>query len=445
MKNSLLSLIFLILLCVSTPVFAENDVSLSIDVETAVEMALNANLGLQSTRIDTEVARRDYMYRFNVFMPSISARGTLGRANTEPTASMFNPDPQRWSFSAGVTASLTLSAQILQGVKAISNAYRDARITLQDAEREMRMQTRTSYYQVLLLQEQYELATRRLAAAEERLEEIQANYDAGLVDELTLLRTRVGVETQRPGVLAQKQAVDSAMRSFAASIGIDNPELLQLTGTIESSIVELQQASALLPLLEQNADLQALQRVQESLQIAINTTKAGMLPMITFSFSILPTLSGDPLSGDIFDPDSYSDSGSFSITVTQPVDAFIPGSSTYQDIANQQDALEQTRLQEKELLDALELQLIQLTQTIATERQTLESLSSNVELAEQAFLLAEEAYLNGLRDYSIVRDAEIDLDDARIQLLQEKHTYITNLLNLEYLLNTPIDSLKENQ
>jgi len=62
-------------------------------------------------------------------------------------------------------------------------------------------------------------------------------------------------------------------------------------------------------------------------------------------------------------------------------------------------------------------------------------------LAERAYELALEAYNVGSRELLEVRNAEQDLQDARLQLLQEKSAYTAALLDLEYALNTTVEEL----
>ncbi|WP_169313590.1 TolC family protein [Spirochaeta africana] len=427
-----------------------------LDIDTAVELALANNLGIRSHRIDAQIAERNYQHRFNVLYPQISAQGTLARPNAEPEDPFaglmeqlgFPPvpdaeDPPRWNMTGTLSAQLTLASQMIHGIRAVTDAYHNAEIELDDARRELEKQIRTSFYQLLLQQEQLDLSERRLAATRARLEEVQQNYEAGLVDELTLRRTQVALENQRPGLLRQRQGYATAKHSLAAALGVDSLENTTITGSIEQASLELADESALLQLIDRNPDIQAARRGIQGMETRIDLTRAEMLPTLTFAFSLNPGLSGDPFSSDPFDTDNWSDRGSFSMTLRQPLDPLLPGSSTRQNLANQRDELQQAHLRVEQARSGVALQTRRLLGEITAARETIESLQANVALAERAFELAEEAYQSGLRDFSVVRDAEIDLGDARLQLLQEQHRSIELLLELEYLLNTPHETMKE--
>jgi outer membrane protein TolC len=76
-------------------------------------------------------------------------------------------------------------------------------------------------------------------------------------------------------------------------------------------------------------------------------------------------------------------------------------------------------------------------------KKSMESISTlelNVRLAERAFELAESAYNAGNRDLLDVQNAELELQKAKLKVLEEKTTYISGILDLEYAINNPDQS-----
>jgi outer membrane protein TolC len=62
----------------------------------------------------------------------------------------------------------------------------------------------------------------------------------------------------------------------------------------------------------------------------------------------------------------------------------------------------------------------------------------NLEIANKIFQLSELSFRNGLIDIINLIDAEKNLIKANIKLLNAKNFYLTNIIDLEYLLNTKI-------
>src|SRR6056297_4101050 len=112
----------------STGVKEEGTTTLT--AERAVEIAMNNNLQLKSSLIDTRIKERKADYAWNRFVPSVQASGTLGRMNTDQSFSSLkgwpvnggtpypgvgtvyqdvlevSGDLPQWSVSAGLDMSL---------------------------------------------------------------------------------------------------------------------------------------------------------------------------------------------------------------------------------------------------------------------------------------------------------------------------------------------------
>ena len=73
----------------------------------------------------------------------------------------------------------------------------------------------------------------------------------------------------------------------------------------------------------------------------------------------------------------------------------------------------------------------------------LETLILNIDLAHEAYRLSQEAYDAGSKELLEVKDAERDLNTAKLEVLKEKYNYITGLLDLEYALNATLEQIKE--
>ncbi|WP_159438699.1 TolC family protein [Alkalispirochaeta americana] len=408
-------------------------------METAVDLALAAHLGLRSRRIDTLMAARDYQYRHSLFIPEIALQGSLARPNESPEA--FLPgqdDPARWRLDTALSATLTLSPQMIHSIRAVTQSYRDSRVELEDATREIDLEVRKAFYQLLMQEEQLLLGERRLEAALERVEEVRNQYEAGLVDELTLRQVQVSAENQRPALVQQRRSLQTARYRLGTTLGIRTMEGVHLTGKVEpEELLQLDQEE-LLGLASRNDQVRAAQRAIESARIQKDLARSALMPSLSLGVSLAPSLTGDPWSDDLWQGRNWDDGGSFSVTLRQPLDGFLPGSSTRQKIENQEDRIIQARIGVAEVLESVEVRVVDLLGSLESSAEAMQSIRSNIALAERTYELAREAYAGGLRDYSVVRDAEIDLADARLQLLQEQHTYRDLLLDLSHLLQTPL-------
>lgn len=439
---------------------------LELDADMAVEMALRNNLGIRTQELEAMIAERNYSDRWNVFLPQIRASGTLSRSNTEredPTAglqeslasiqeqlNMPAPDPEepedppRWNLGTNLDISLTLTRQMIVGLDQRREALASAEMELREARRETERDVKLSFYELLLQQEQIALSERRLENSRQRYEEAQEDYDAGVVDELTLLSTQVAFENQRPALRRQRQGYESALRQFALTIGAPPDEEFELTGDISLETGRLVDEQRLRSRTGASAEVRQARRAINQLEIARDSTYSEFFPTLTFGFNVDPGLGGDPFSSDIVDIDQWSQqNGRFNITLSVPIDPLLPRSSTRTQIAEHEREIERAQISVQQAADGVEARLLSLVETAEIALESFESVSLNVELAERALALAEEAYDNGLREISAVREAEIDLLDARLDLLQEQFNYREALINLEFLLDMPLSELRE--
>ncbi|MCF7914854.1 MAG: TolC family protein, partial [Spirochaetaceae bacterium] len=139
---------------------------LELTVDRAVEIAMDNNLQLKSSAIDTRIKERKADYAWNRFVPSVQASGTLGRMNEAQQQMEFDPlaptgivmtEAPQWSVSAGLDLSLTLNMAMFNGIRATQLDYQAGRISLEQARQRVARDVKKSFYNLLLMQENRQL------------------------------------------------------------------------------------------------------------------------------------------------------------------------------------------------------------------------------------------------------------------------------------------------
>jgi len=72
---------------------------------------------------------------------------------------------------------------------------------------------------------------------------------------------------------------------------------------------------------------------------------------------------------------------------------------------------------------------------------TAEAQQKTVELAERAYRLTEQAFRAGLQDLLQVQNAELELKQAKVSMLEHQFNYLNGLLDLEYSIGVPFGTL----
>ncbi|TVR87112.1 MAG: TolC family protein [Spirochaetaceae bacterium] len=428
---------------------------LPLSVEAAVVLALDNNLDIRSEELDLLKRFRAESRAWNVFIPELSASATLARPHQNPRdnlpASSDEDDVGRWVLRPQLEAELILNLRVFQGIRAVRLDYETGRISLEIAQARLELEVRKAFYDILLQWEQYLLAEQRLDSAVRRYEDAQINFDNGLIDELSLLQTQVAVEAARARVLGAEAGYDNSLLGFKQVLGIPRGTAIVLEGSLESSIVELPETETLMQLVGRNPNIRLRRQAVAGSEIALADSRAQRYPTLRLGYTESPefssvslgpqSLPGNPFSGEVADTGNWDRGGQFSITMIVPLSGFIPVSRPGTAIQNARTDLEKARLGLQDAHRQVETQLASLLRGIETTVRTIEVQELSVRLAGRALELAQESYDAGLRTLNEVRDAEIDLDEAQLDLLEQRKRYIELLLDLEFQLGTELYDL----
>ncbi len=424
---------------------------IEIDVETAVAISLRNNLGLRSDLIDLEIARRNLDRRYNVFIPEIAGSATLARPHArpeDPFADVAIPglepeEPPRWQLRPELQASLTFTTRMLHSIRGAQVAYRAGMLEIEDARAQLERDVRQSFYELLLLQENLTITDRRIENAQETYEDAQANFEAGLIDEFSLLQAQVALENLRPQRRQQQLALETGLLGFVQSLGLARGTAIRLVGRISAADPELPTEKFVLGFLGGNPGLRQAAQSIKLLENQLAIDRSARHPTLTLSYAEQPQLDGDPLSADPLELDNWGRGGQFAITLRIPLDPQLPGSQARTQIDNRRSERAQAELRLEEAREQVALRITQLLRSLSASVEQLQTLALNLELAQRAYVLAVEAYEAGLRDFSDVRDAEVELEEARVAVLEEQYEYLSNVLELEYQLGISFDEIRE--
>ncbi len=426
-----------------------------IDLETAVALALQNNLGLETEMLELRQKRLIADTWWNRFYPSVSARATLSRSNEEPSNPMepvadllgFEVDPvPRWSLSTGIDMQLNLTMQMVPGVRLANLDYENGRITLEQARRQVERDVTKQFYTLLLLKEQIALTTQQIRTAERRYNQARINYENGLVDEYTMLSAQVAWENQKPRLAGLEVQYQQGLLAFRNSLGVSLISSIEPVGTIDPPSLTMELRDVTRDLLMQRLDVRQLEQLERILEQQYLLTDSGRAPVVSFGWSYDPAFSGDPWKDDLLEGDSWNQrSGAFSITIRQPLDPWLPYSQLRNELANIEKQRRQNAVRREQALTGAEIEVRSLIRAIRAAEETVEALEYNIRLARRAFELAEIGYNNGLRDLLEVQNAEVELQNARFEVLKQRKQIMDNLLDLQYALNTSIEEIAEEQ
>jgi outer membrane protein TolC len=440
-----------------------------LDPNEAVERAIKSNLGLESARVTASTKKRASDYSWNQFIPNVTVGASVIMDNEKSTASFSRPIPgtgmpvtfegisgiagpqffvsdpidvSQWHIAGSVQVSLNISLAMFENMNRLKLDYQSGLIAYDKAKLQLERDVRKAYNSMLLLQENIALLRENFEAAGRRVQLAQANYRAGLAPELTLLQAQVAVENMKPAIDQVENGFRLSMANFAMFMGLayDTPfELLPLekvTDFISLDVKELISRSA-----SGKPDINELRHNILLLQSARKAQAQSLLPALTLSWNTTPAFTGDPWKDDWGDNDLWRKSGSLTITLGLRLHSLIPFSPDFQGVKNLDDQITGANIGLARMIQGTEIEIYNTVLALNKTQITAEAQKKTVELAERAYRLSEQAFRAGLQDLLQVQNAELELKQAKVSMLEQQFNYLNGLLDLEYSIGVPFGTL----
>ena len=465
MKKSLPVLI-MSLLFITAFLSGLNAETVILDIEKSVDLALENNLELKSSRMDVEIKKRASDLSWNRFIPTVQVSGTLMRWNQEQSGSFVQGisesipgsgiydtvafptyDLPRWGLSAGLDISLTLSYALFKEIEGTKIDYASGLISYETAIKQLERDVRKNFYNILVFEENLKLMEQNIEAAQNRFKQAEINYRNGLVPELSVLSAQVGYENLKPVLTEMKLGYATMLDGFKMLLGIDLNTDLKITGDIEIEPIKLNTKILTDLFLSGRLDILSLNKTVQSLENMKSAVKLRtMTPMLIFGLNFDPAYGLDPWKNNWFENigDNWSQQkGMFSMTLSMSLDSFLPWSFAQTSIRDIEDGITQLKLGLAQARMGAEMEIKTLIMQLNKSKEQLQTLNLNIRLAEKAHQMSQEAYDAGSRELLEVEDSERDLNTAKLEVLKEKYNYITGLLDLEYALNASLSEIKE--
>lgn len=454
-KNSKLILFFLAVLIFSEKSFAQENSSATsekmiLTVEEAVNYAKENSRTLKAANIDLQIKKRAKNFSWNVLIPSVQATGTMSRSNEysnsmDSIISMINPmykptEPEPsdyWKAVGGINASLNLSVALIDGIRASFTNYEAGLISWEQTYKETELNIRKMFYALLLQQESLNLQKTTLANAKNRFDQAKINFRNGLIPEISLLQTEVTYENQKPMIVKQEQALKEQLDTFAFLLGIPQGTEIELSGEITPEFVDLNPEELYQKYMENNLEISLFKKNLELMKIQQSAQNLQIYtPAISLSYGWQPVLSD--ITADWGDKDNWFDGGSFSATLVWNITNMLPFSSASLKARDLKDNIAQMNLNLISLEENAKMKINNLVNVLNQSKAAIESSNRNISLAQKSYDMTSIAYRNGTTELLDVREAETQLNQAKLALASEKFNYLSGLLDLEFAINTKL-------
>ena len=189
--------------------------------------------------------------------------------------------------------------------------------------------------------------------------------------------------------------------------------------------------------MENNLEIALFKKNLEMMKINYSAQNLQIYtPAVSLSYGWQPVLSD--ITADWGDKDNWFDNGSFSVTLAWNLTNMLPFSSASLKVQDLKNNIEQMNLNLINLEENAKMKINNLVNVLNQSRAAIESSNRNISLAQKSYDMTSIAYRNGTTELLDVREAETQLNQAKLALASEKFNYLAGLLDLEFAINSKL-------
>lgn len=394
-------------------------------LDDALTLGLENNPDLLTARRNLESLARTEQGKWNSFIPNLSLNGSYSNTHNQDSNSW------KWSGSTGISLSFNFGIPFQMNLKTLE--YQAGILEYQKLEATTLNTIAGKFYTLIAEKNNIDILVQAGKLAEEQYQQDLANYNRGLVSELTLLQSRYAYLSSQPEIDSAKSTYETDLDNFKMLIGISGD--IELTGSLEVQKISLPEGNILADkYTEQNYDVQ---QQAVAVEIAVLTKKQSTASELAPTLNLSENLSfSEGTNGKAVDMN-----GSFTASISIPLTGFIPYSSTNLNLKNLEDQIENAQQN--------------LTVTITETRNALSLLPDKinrlwnaVELAQLNYSISDRAYQLSLEGYNSGLVSQTDLGEARQQMTtaqqavyETQNEYLSALYDATLTMNISIEEL----
>jgi multidrug efflux system outer membrane protein len=424
------------------PLLAHAAETVTLSLDDAVKRALNQSLNLKKNAIDLAEAGYSAGKLWSEIFPGFNLSTGFSflpttTLITEPGFSYRNED---LSYTINFGLSLSLNPSFYPSMKRIELAYRSQLLSYESARKQLEIQVVKSFLDLITRKANISYMEETLELAAQKLNSDRIARQNGLLSELTWLNSQLSVETARYNLSNARGTYQNALGEFLAILGMDIDSEIIFDGTLELSQVNYDPEQLILEHLPKRPDIVNQRQTIERLELTKNQTSLSSRSP-TLNLSSQWRGGPAPNAGGLGAP--FQDSVSGNLTLTIPIDSWIPGTRQNQTVRAAGTELEKAKLDLQNTEIQAKTQIRSLISNLQNTWESLEIARLRVDVALRTVEATNQGFRNGTVEFRELEDRRNDLSDARQRLLQGELSYQSLLLDLAAALNVEWKSLSK--
>ncbi len=405
---------------------------LAVTLEEARSLALTGNADLRSQRLSLDSARRSSQSRWNAFLPGISLNGGISNSHgiTDGSASSWG-----WNASSGLTLSLTAGIPVQMRLAALG--YELAQTNYQMQLQTVMASVASSFYNLVAEAQSLAILADNVELTRQQYEQARSDYNRGLASELEMLRSQYAYVSAGPQLERAKSQYQSNLAAFQILVGSQRP--LVPAGDVLLRRLNLPSPEDLSRThLEGRLDVIRGRQVLREAELG---RTAAALSALAPSVSLSESFSMGPAGGRMDGEPSVS--GRFSVSVSIPVDGFIPGSPENLSVKRAGDTVEAAQLSLETILSKAHQDIVAKASEVELLWNAIAVASLNESIAERAYQLSQEGWRAGLVSQTDLEDTRQQMVSAQLAAGTSRSQYLVGVGSLADALGLTVEQVYE--
>ena len=404
------------------PCLAEaNEVEDVFTLEQTIRQAIKANLGLKSSREDTNAAASARLKQRSNFLPTLGATYKYKRNYEERTTAVYGitTPKNKYTLTGTFTQPVFTGFSLINKYKIAGFSLDLARLNEKTTRQAVVFEANKVYFNLLKAQKLAAIAREAVTQISAHKDVAKNFYEVGMTPLNDLLKAQVELANARQDFIVAQNNLETAKSNFNILLRRKINAPVKLKDIIDYCFFE-KKIDFCFDMAEKNRlEIKAAELQVEIAQKELKLGKTDYYPSITLQGNYYKV-------GTDFDADGgdgISDPDSWDITATASWNFWEWGKTRY-GVKEKLSALAQARYQQDEIIDNIHLEVKQAYLNTKESEQNIMAVKKAIEQARENFRISEERYKEQM-------DTSTDVLDAQTLLSRTMTNYYNALYDLK--------------
>jgi outer membrane protein TolC len=390
--------------------------AVELGLEDILAMAEKNNKIIKLAQLEVQSASAEKAAAYASAFPSINANFGYNRELLEQEVIPFIPGYDNQLRIDTTLDQILFDMRVMYAIQAARSLNQYSQDQYEAVRQSVITDVKKTFYQVLLLNEVYEVARDSETSAEDNFKNIKLRFESGTVSEFDLLQAEVNWQNTIPDRIKARRNFEVALNNLKTLVGLSLEEQIKLVGSLEE-YPEIPEEVGFSQLLAQRPDLRALEWEKKLNEINVKVQKAGYFPTLNANLIYSAFAGSDKLK---WENDSYS--LVFGLQINIPI---FSGGNTKASVSKAQTAVENVTTRIGQAYDAVRVEMSNIRLSLEDPSQRIDAAGKNVDSAYRAYEIAETRVENQLTTQVELKEIRVALNQAQVNYFSAIFDYLS--------------------